>query len=445
MSDGTALREIAAEILTEVLERGQPIHTVLFAALSKYQYLEKADRSFLRRVAEGTTERLISIDYVLDSVSRTKVARMKPYIRTVLRMSAYQILYLDRVPDSAACNEAVKLVKKRGFAGLSGFVNGVLRTVSRKKEHIAYPDTATACSMPAWLAERLEGWYQKETAKAMMRAFLEERPLTVRFKESGESEAAILASLQAQGVSARRIFEGINAWELTGVDYPEALAAFQKGQIQFQDASSILCGEAVPLKEGDLVLDVCAAPGGKGLHCADRLRGSGQIIMRDISGHKCAQIEENIRRSRLANVRAALWDARKPDPALEGKADVVLADLPCSGLGIIGRKPDIKYRATPEGLANLEALQREILSVVWRYVKPGGCLVYSTCTVNRRENEENRAWFLREFPFEPVDLSGRFGPSFGEESLREGFIQLLPGIHPCDGFFIAVMRRKREE
>ena len=172
--------------------------------------------------------------------------------------------------------------------------------------------------------------------------------------------------------------------------------------------------------------------------------GSGQVEAQDVSDRKTALIEENARRGGFENVVCRTWDARVLDESMVEKADLVLADLPCSGLGILGKKPDIKWSMSPEQMKELEALQREILSVVWRYVKPGGRLVYSTCTVNPGENQKNAKWFEESFPFEPVDLSGRLGPDFGEESLKNGWIQLLPGIHPGDGFFISVFRKKEQ-
>lgn len=444
MIDGTMLREIAAEILKEVLEEGEYSHVALSRALGKYQYLEKQDRSFLKRVVDGTVEYRLQLDYIIESYSRTKLNKMKPFIRTLLRMSAYQIYYMDRVPDSAVCNEAVRLAKKRGFQGLSGFVNGVLRSIVRGKETLAFPDDSIRLSIPAWILERWEKEQGKETALRMAEASLAERPMTVGFYTAHASEAEIRALLEKQEVCAREVLSGSGVYELSGVDYPESLLAFQRGFLRVQDLSSSLAGDAAGLTPGDFVLDVCGAPGGKGLHAAEILRETGMVEIRDVTPRKIAMIEENIARSGCGNARAVLWDARIKDTSMVEQADAVLADLPCSGLGIIGRKPDIKYNASPEGIASLAALQREILSVVWQYVKPGGTLVYSTCTVSREENEENRDWFLEHFPFEPVDLTGRLGSGFSEKSLRDGYIQLLPGIHPCDGFFIAVMRRKKK-
>lgn len=447
MTKEPALREIILDILMEVLEKNQYSHLVLSQALSKYQYLEKADRSFIKRIVDGTVEYRLQIDYILNSFSKTKVNKMKPVIRTILRMSVYQILYMDRVPDSAACNEAVKLAEKRGFYGLKGFVNGVLRTVSREKSKIAYPDDSIRYSCPSWILDLFRKSMGAETAAKVLQAFLEDRTLMARCNLNRASMEEICASLSSQGVEASPVSENSPVLALKGVDYLESLTAFREGLIQIQDISSSLAGDAAGIREGDYVLDVCGAPGGKSIHAADLLKGSGHVRVRDISDYKVSLIEENIERSGFTNLSAEVWDALEYDPASEEKADVVIADLPCSGLGIIGRKPDIKYNTSPEKLHEVAKLQQEILSVIWRYVKPGGILVFSTCTINPEENEENRQWFLQNFPFEPVDITGRLGTVFekgSEETVREGYIQLLPGVHPCDGFFISVMRRKEQ-
>lgn len=445
MTKEPALREIILDILMEVLEKNKYSHLVLSQALSKYQYLEKADRSFIKRIVDGTLEYRLQIDFVINSYSKTKVNKMKPVIRTILRMAVYQILYLDRVPDSAACNEAVKLAEKRGFYGLKGFVNGVLRTISREKGKLVFSDDSIRYSMPQWLLDLWKESMDEDVLHRMLQAFLEKRELMARFHLSQATEEEILKSLQAQGVEAVPVADGSDVFRLIGVDYLEGLEAFQRGWIQIQDVSSSLAGDAAGIQKGDFVLDVCGAPGGKALHAADLLAGTGTVVVRDLSDYKVSLIEENIERSGFDNVQAQVWDALELDPEMVEKADVVIADLPCSGLGIIGRKPDIKYNASSEKLAEVAALQREILSVVWQYVKPGGTLVFSTCTINRAENEENRDWILKNLPFEPQDISGRLGESFeafSEQSVKEGYIQLLPGIHPCDGFFISVMKRK---
>ncbi len=437
-------RELALDMLMEILEKGSFCHIVERQALSKYQYLPKKDRALAARITEGVVERLLSVDYAINRVSKTKTDKMKPVIRNILRMGAYQILYMDRIPDSAACNEAVKLAVKRRFAGLKGFVNGVLRSVAREKEELVFPDEETRLSIPPWLLSMWRQELGEEEALAVAEAMLKERPTCVRCNQDKENVGEIIKSLASQGVQITRLPDFDDILYIRNYDYLEALDAFSKGWIQVQDVSSSLVCRAAAPKKGDFVLDVCGAPGGKSLHMADLLKGTGMVEVRDLTFQKVALIEENISRSGFSNIRAKVWDALEPDEEMKGQADIVLADLPCSGLGIIGRKPDIKYRMTREGCQELSDLQKEILSVVWEYVKPGGTLVYSTCTISRAENQENLEWFLREFPFETVDISGRVGAVFEEKTAKMGYLQLLPGRHPSDGFFLAVLKRKQE-
>lgn len=439
---GLANREIALDILTEVLEKGNFVHLVLNQALQKYQYLDKSDRAFITRVTEGTLEYLLQIDYIINCYSKTKTEKMKPLIRSILRMSVYQILYMDRVPDSAACNEAVKLAVKRHFVGLKGFVNGVLRTISREKETLVFDTPSLAYSIPEWMYGMWEKEYGSEKAEAVAASFLKDSPTWVRCNLSIASREDIISSLTFQGVKVRDLPCLQSMISISDYDYLEGLECFQKGWIQVQDVTSAFVGELAAPKEGDYIIDVCAAPGGKSLHLADKLGGTGMVEARDLTPQKTGLIEENISRFGCSNIKTVVWDALVLDEDAVEKADIVIADLPCSGLGIIGKKPDIKYNMTMEKMAELAQLQREILSVVWQYVKPGGTLVYSTCTLNRMENEDNAAWLMEHFPFEAVDLSGRLGLDVNEPSLKDGRIQFLPGVHPFDGFFISVFRRK---
>lgn len=434
-------REIALDVLMEILEKGSYSHIVLRQALNKYQYLDKSERAFISRIVEGTVEYRLQLDYVIDSFSSTKVKKMKPFIRTLLRMSVYQILYMDRVPDSAVCNEAVKLAQTRKFSGLKGFVNGVLRNIARGKDSLVWPDDSVRYSIPAWILDMWKEEYGDETAVTMVRSFLETGRLAVRCNLDRASAAEIRRSLTDQGVTVETAELSDSVFYLSGYDYLEGLNAFNEGLIQVQDMSSALVGELADPKEGDYILDVCGAPGGKSIHMADKLKGTGMVRVRDLTEQKVALIEENISRTGFTNICAEVYDALVPDPEMTLKADIVLADLPCSGLGIIGRKPDIKYRMSPEQLTALAALQRDILSVVQSYVKPGGKLVYSTCTIDKKENEENVSWFLEHFPFEAVNLEGKLSGKLDIDTMKQGRVKLLPGIHPCDGFFIAVMRR----
>lgn len=442
MTKETDSREIALDILLEILERGGYSHIILRQALNKYQYLDKSERAFISRIAEGTVEYLLQIDYIIDSFSNTKVSKMKPVIRTILRMSVYQLIYMDRVPDSAVCNEAVKLAVKRKFTGLKGFVNGVLRNISRNKEGLSWPNDSVRYSMPAWIVSMWEESYGRETAVTMMESFLKNKKTTVRCNLAKASKEEIIQSLRNQGaeVSESGISEAVLCIEK--YDYMEGLEAFQKGYIQVQDLSSSFVGEIADPKKGDYVIDVCGAPGGKSIHIADKLDGTGMVEVRDLSLLKINMVEENIRRCGYLNIRTKVQDALVTDPDSVEKADIVIADLPCSGLGIIGRKPDIKYRMTPDALESLATLQRNILTVAQAYVKPGGRLIFSTCTINRKENEENARWFLEQFPFDCISLKGKLGEKLDSAAANRDFIQLLPGIHPCDGFFIAAFQKR---
>lgn len=444
MTKDTDSREIVLDVLMEILERSAYSHLILRQALNKYQYLDKSERSFITRTVEGTVEYLIQIDYVIDYFSSTKVKKMKPVIRTILRMSVYQILYMDRVPDSAVCNEAVKLAARRKFTGLKGFVNGVLRNISRNKDTLEWPDDSIRFSVPAWIVSMWTRDYGKEITQTILSSMLEGRKTYVRLNTSRAGKEEILNSLNRQDVQTAESGISEDILILEKYDYLESLEVFQKGYIQVQDVSSALVGEAANPRKGDFCIDVCGAPGGKSIHLADKLRGTGMVEVRDLTEYKIGMIQENIDRCGFDNIRARVWDALVYDPDSFEKADIVLADLPCSGLGIMGRKPDIKYRIKPENLEELASLQREILSVVQAYVKPGGKLVFSTCTIDKKENEENMEWFLKTFPFQAVDLEGTFKGRLQIDTMSRGYMQLLPGIHPCDGFFIGVLQKKVE-
>lgn len=443
MIRATQSREIILDILLEVLERGAQSHRVLRQALDKYQYLEKQDRALITRVAEGTIEYRLTIDAVLKQCSSVPVKKMKPVIRTILRMSVYQLLWMDRIPDSAVCNEAVKLAASRRFQNLKGYVNGVLRSIARQKEQFVFADWERRYSMPQWLIDRWRDSYDDATVEAMLEAFLRPAPTTVRCNRTLAEEETIIESLCAQGVRVEKSCFGGGLLTLEHYDYLESLEAFANGWIQVQDAGGALVALAAAPQPGERVLDVCGAPGGKSLQIADLLDGRGEVTVRDLTEEKLALVEDNLARTGFTNVHTQVWDARIFDESWQEGADLVIVDLPCSGLGVIGRKPEIKYQASPERIKELAALQREILTVAARYVRPGGRLVYSTCTISTEENEEQRAWFLKTQPFRSVDIRGRLGEMIREDSLKDGYVQLFPGRYPCDGFFISVFERDK--
>lgn len=444
-------RELILGILLEVNKEGQYSHLVIRSTLEKYQYLEKQERAFITRVCEGTLEYKLRLDYILNRFSTVPAEKMKPVIRELLRSSVYQILYMDSVPDSAVCNEAVKLARKKGFYNLTGFVNGVLRKIAREYGSIRFPGKeepeeylSVIYSMPKWLVQRFLEQYGFEKTEKMLEAFLKEKPTTIRIREYLVEKEAVLESLKSQKVTVEKAPYVENAYYVKDYDYLPALDAFRVGSIQVQDVSSMLVGDIAAPKEGDYVIDLCAAPGGKTLCIADKLKGTGRVDARDISRTKTDYIRENAIRQNFLNVVVTEKDATQLDSDSLEKADIVLADVPCSGLGVMGRKTDIKYKLNPAKIQELAGLQREILEQASTYVKPGGTLIYSTCTIGKEENQDNVEWFLEHYPYELESLDPYLCEELRSETTKKGYLQLLPGVHKCDGFFIARLKRKTE-
>lgn len=433
-------RELVMEILLCVTRDGEYSHIALRNVLSNYQFLDKKSRAFITRVTEGTLEHLIEIDYIIDQFSKVKVNKMKPVIRTIIRSAVYQLKYMDSVPNSAVCNEAVKLAVKKGFGSLRGFVNGVLRNISRNLEAVSYPDPSdkvkwlsVTYSMPEWIVRQWLSVYEEDVVEGVLQDFLEEKPTSIRCNLHKASKEELIASLEAEQVEVRQHDKLPYALTIRGYDYLGALESFEKGWFQVQDVSSMMVSEWADPKAGDYIMDVCAAPGGKALHLADKLSeaekdfegAAGHVEARDLTPYKVGLIEENIMRTNASNISAVCQDATILDQDAVEKADIVIADLPCSGLGVLGKKTDLKYKMTPKTQTELAVLQRQMLSVVRQYVKPGGKLVYSTCTIHRGENEENAAWFAKEYP--------QF------QLIKEQ--QMLPGRDGTDGFYIALFER----
>lgn len=449
MTSGINTRAMILDILLEI-DEGEHSHIAIRNALSKYQFLPKQERAFITRVCEGTLEYRIQIDYIIDAFSKTPVDKMKPVIREILRSAVYQLKYMDSVPDSAVCNEAVKLAQKKGFYNLKSFVNGVLRSIAREMEQVEYPKReddvvkylSVTYSMPENLVERWLADYGEEKTELMLADFLKEKPLNVRCRTYLYSQENIKKSLEDQGVEVQQAPYLPYAYEISGFNHILALDAFVEGKIQVQDVSSMLVAEIADPQKGDYVIDMCAAPGGKSLHLGDKMEGYGTVDARDLTQYKVSMIEENIRRTNSINVQAKVQDATLFDVESECKANIVLADVPCSGYGVIGKKPEIKYRVTPQKQEEIVILQRVILKRAAEYVKPRGALIFSTCTIAKEENEENMMWFLNNFPFKLESLDPYLPEELHSETTALGYLQLLPGVHKTDGFFMAKFRRK---
>lgn len=445
-------RDLSLSMLKEIYAGNEFSHILIRQVLDKYDYLEGSEKAFIKRLTEGTLERTIELDYVINQFSNTPVNKMKPLIRALMRMSVYQILYMDSVPDSAVCNEAVKLAALHKFTSLKGFVNGVLRNVARNKQQISYPEKendfigylSVRYSLPVWMVEHFIREYGTQKAEKICEGLLKERPVTLRLKEQMKTEEKeqLLEQWKKQGIRVSQHPYLSYAYNLGKTEGVKSMTGFEEGAFQVQDVSSMLVAQVAGIEEGMQILDVCAAPGGKATHAAEKLHGTGQVIARDLTEYKVDFLLENADRLQLSNLWAEEWDACVFDQSKEEWADVVFCDAPCSGLGIMGKKRDIKYRLTPESLNEVCDLQKQILGTVWKYVKKNGFLMYSTCTINPEENEKQVQWIVENLPFEVIPMKEKLPEDVKADESNYG-LQLLPGIHETDGFFLCKLRRIR--
>ncbi len=461
-------REVVLDILLTMEKEGEYSNQLIRATLDKLDYLPVQEKAFIKRVAEGTIERQIELDTYLDACSKVPVKKMKPFIRCLLRMSVYQLLYMDSVPDSAVCNEACKLAVKRKFQNLRGFVNGVLRNIARNKENLVSPEEmglSGQYSMPEWIVELWSREYGKEITETILKGIEGIHPVSLRFlgRTEEKKRKELLRAFTQKGVVWEESPYLPDIYLLKKSAGIKNLPGYEGGAFTVQDASSALAVRAAQIKPGDFCIDACAAPGGKTILAAER---AGRVLSRDVSPEKTEKIQENIERLQLSNVEVQVWDARVTDETMSGKADVLFLDVPCSGLGVMGKKRDIKYHVTPEGLAELEDLQKQIVDSCRDYLKPGGTLLYSTCTIDRQENEEMVKYISRELGFKPVSLEKSLPEKVWEEKQhirqlltecglekRAGLteeeenacIQILPGFFEMDGFFIARFQKETVE
>lgn len=420
----TDTRGIVLDILLENENNGTFINRIINDVLDKYAYLDRRDRAFIGTLASGTVERRIALDFCIDSFSNAKCGKIKPLIREILRLSVYQILYMDHVPDSAACNEAVKLVSQRHLDGLKGFVNGVLRNIARNNEKIVFPDIETQYSCPKWIYGVFRRDHGQDAADIMIKASADHAPVYLRTDVSCISRDELIKELKEEGNDADKAAFPDCAVIIKDSFNPALSACFKKGLCTVQDISSQMTCMAAGVKEGMNIIDMCAAPGGKATHAAELMNGTGHVSAFDISDMKTGLIAQNIARLQLKNISTGINDATAMDESLKESADIVIADLPCSGLGVLRRKADLKYRIRYEDIEILQSLQRKILTNAVKYVRNGGRLAYSTCTVTKEETSD-QALYIEQI--------------LGLKKIYEK--QYLQGIDPCDGFYQAVFEK----
>ncbi len=446
-------REIALNIMMDIEKTGKFAGPVISSALSANQFMSKQERAFISRLCEGAVEKKIRLDFVVNTFSKTKVNKCKPLIRSVLRLATYEILYMDSVPEEATVSEYVNLTGKRGFKNLKGFVNGVLRSICRGKDQVEFPKAtdgessylSVKYSVPEELISYLLKTYDGKTLEQILAAGESPRETTIRVNTAKISVDAFAKKLQEEKITVAKGHYNPTSLIISDYDYIRRVPGFHDGLFVVQDESSSLAVLAAGIKDGDTVLDMCAAPGGKTMYAAELAGDSGTVYSRDLTEDKVELIEENVERLELANVKAKVHDATVLEGALVGKCDIVLADLPCSGLGVMARKNDIKYHVTESAIKELAQIQKIILDVAANYVKPGGVLMYSTCTITKEENQDNLFAFLenhREFKLESL---APYLPDKCQELAergKEGYITLHQGIDKCDGFFMARMVRE---
>lgn len=450
------VREAAVSVLMRILEGPAKKRITLNEALADYRELPHRERAFLIRLTNDTLAHLLTIDSVIDRFSRLKTVKLKPYIRTILRLSVCQILYIDTVPDYTAVNEAVILTGHFGLEGLKPFVNGVLRSIVRDGGRIILPDRekdpahflSVNYSVPEWIIKRWLKRYRMDAVETILKAMEQERPLSIRVN---------LSKTKIDDLKERLIRAGVHIAEhpylpyaLTVENFEDltALPGFAEGAFVIQDPGSMLVGEVAKVTFGMKCLDLCAAPGGKSMHFADC---GAEVIACDRTKEKIAKIEENKARCGFSHIQTVCRDSRRKKSEWEEAFDLVAADVPCSGLGVMGRKYDIRYHVTPGQITNLTEIQREIIATGLDYVKPGGLFLYSTCTINGEENEDQAALIRKDGRFEAVDLTKRLPKMLSKEAsgfpggaaqLKNGCLQVLPGYTDCDGFFLSLFRRK---
>ena len=444
---GLNARRLALDVLTDVREKGAYASLALGERL-RAAHLSPEDRRLATGLVYGTLENQLQIDYALDRLMDHPTR--EPVQRDILRMGAYQILFLDRVPDSAAVDEAVKLTRAMGMEAACGFINAVLRNLSRGKDEIAWPDReadpmtylSVMGSMPRWLVDKLVAAYGPEEAGRVILYREEEHPVCVRPNLARLSDAGFEALLHEKGWRAERGLAP-HAWLIYGAGDLAADADYRAGRFSIQGQSSMLAAEALEVRPGMKVLDACAAPGGKSAYLCEQMQLTGRVYAWELH-EKRAQLLEGVRRRLgLDNLRISVRDALDFRPDLEGALDGVLLDAPCAGLGVLSQKPDIKLRLKEEDIPAIVDTQGRLIDTVCRYVRPGGALVYSTCSLLPEENADRVRAFLQAHPnftLEPLPTS--FPEELRARQTPCG-LQLLGCRDGVEGFFIARMRRVR--
>lgn len=433
-------RKFTKDLLIAFFENSSYSNILLDNSLLKSD-LSTQDKRFVANLFYGVIERRLTLDAIINKYSKRPVEKLSSDVLQVLRMAIYQILYMDSVPDRAAVFESVKLAKSRKNPALGGFVNGVLRAFLRDGKKIPEFDDkisnlSVKYSCPKWLIEKWISEYGEDFAYEMLKSSIGAPPLTARLNILKKPIDEIIDDISELGIEVKHRCEAKNCVELIGVRDISRLGLYEKGMFHIQDISSQICCEVLDPKPGETVIDVCSAPGGKAFTIAEIMNNQGRIIACDLYEQRVKLIKDGAKRLGIDIIDARVNDALVFSDDI-GIADKVLCDVPCSGLGVIRRKPEIKYK-NPDDFDSLRDIQRKILDVSAKYLKKGGVLVYSTCTLSRAENDEIIDWFLENHPeFEKGSISGFSNIKDGEYKAT-----ITPNMFNSDGFFIAKLIKK---
>lgn len=451
--DNMTDRGLAYQILLDIFSKNELSHIAIKKVFDGLKDSDNINKPFVKTLVSGVCEYYESFGYVISKAAGRKIDKIKPQVRIIISMGLYQGYFMS-VPISAACNESVKLAKKNGFNGLSGFVNGVLRGIFRNGEdYVAlagkYLDEDKAdiktrlgiiYSIPVFMIDVLAEQFGTDKTESILKSFIGKRNITIVRIKSRCDVDTFEKLLTSDNIDFRALDPEHELYEITSSCMISGLAAYKKGYFIVQDMSSFLAGKAIKNLDKPKVLDMCAAPGGKLIHCADIIHSmGGQITGRDISDKKVGLIKQNIDHVGLDNVKAEVLDASVYVSDDQEAYDLVLADLPCSGLGVMGKKPDIKYKTSPADIKELAKIQRSILENAVRYVKKGGYLLFSTCTLTKDENADNAAYIVSNH-FESVDIAKTFEIIADDCMIDNNAVSIMP-TEKHDGFFVALFRK----
>lgn len=440
-------RELALEILLDIEKNKGYSNITINKYLKKYNLIK--DENFIRQIVYGVIENKAYIDYIIRKKSSIRLKKIHETVLMILRMGTYQLCFLDNIPDSAAVNEAVKLVKDKNLIKSTGFVNGILRNISREKEELMKINSSSDIeylsirySHPAWLVEKWIEDYGYQFTKEILVSNNTQPKLNIRTNILKNTREELISKLEDKGFDIEKTKYSAQGIIILNPKRITELEEFKKGYFTIQDESSMLVSEAMNPKENSLVLDISSAPGGKTTHIGELMNNKGKIIARDIYKHRTKLIEDNAKRLDINIIETEIYDGLKLDENLIDKLDYCLLDAPCSALGNIRRSPEIKWNKSLDDIKDIVKLQKELLNVASKYIKIGGVLIYSTCTINKEENIEQISNFLKKnknFLLEKIELDGIDENIFPTKT--KGYLEIYPNIHNMDGFFIAKLKR----